>query len=594
MIRKKLFSVLLCCLLVLSICPVTNAAGTVTGAEAVAAAQTLVGKYPYVSGGKSPSNGGFDCTGLVYYVYHDLLGCDVTWNQIWSRSVPGTKISEKSNLLPGDIVFGLNSSGGWHTGLYYGNNTMIHAGLSSGVSKTSINGAWFTFKFATRPSFTKTTSSSAPGVVGKTSKPSVSVNGQTVAVSWSYSGSASKFDVYLVQDPWRWADIKYQTTVTGNSCAFNNVSPGEYRAFVIARPNTDFVQSEWSDNISVGNTNNNESKPTVVSRESGNWNIKLSGDTPIYEDVFATNRTGTYAHHTISCTEKAILSDGTTRYCAQLQFPDGVYPRWITFTSGMTVENQQASAPKSYTVTFDPNGGVIGQAFVYKDSETITVTEWGTYGTLPPCRADNRAIGDAHLYWVFEGWYTAREGGVKVTETSNLAVNADHTLYAHWKTDHTTVILDGNGGTIEPREHHYPPAYKISNFNSIGLPHRAEYEFTGWYTEPVGGERVTYLTVGENFLIGKTYTLYAHWTPRTSYNVYLSNIFDAITGNPTQGEIKVLSGGTYDTLPTPTRVGYTFVGWYDTYEETGGRRVTNTTPILKNEDHRLWARWTKN
>lgn len=97
---------------------------------------------------------------------------------------------------------------------------------------------------------------------GRTSKPSVAVNGQTVAVSWTYSGSATKFDAYILQDPWSWEAIKYQTSVTGNICTFNNVAPGEYRAFVIARPNTNFVQSEWSDTFSIS-TASNLTEPTV-------------------------------------------------------------------------------------------------------------------------------------------------------------------------------------------------------------------------------------------------------------------------------------------------------------------------------------------
>ena len=61
MIRKNFISIILCLSLLVAVCPAADAAGTVTGADAVAAAQNLVGKYPYVSGGRSPSNRGFDC-----------------------------------------------------------------------------------------------------------------------------------------------------------------------------------------------------------------------------------------------------------------------------------------------------------------------------------------------------------------------------------------------------------------------------------------------------------------------------------------------------------------------------------------------------
>ncbi len=89
-------------------------------------------------------------------------------------------------------------------------------------------------------------STPAPAPVGKTSKPSVSVNGQTVTVSWSYSGSAEYIDVCLIKEPWGWFDIVETKSTTGSSCTFYNVSPGYYQIFTIARPNSDKTQSEWT------------------------------------------------------------------------------------------------------------------------------------------------------------------------------------------------------------------------------------------------------------------------------------------------------------------------------------------------------------
>lgn len=82
----------------------------------------------------------------------------------------------------------------------------------------------------------------------KTSAPYVSVNGQTVNVSWSFSGSApGGVDVYLLQEPWGWYDIKYSAHTTNSGYTFYNVQPGYYRAFTIVRPNADNVQSVWSE-----------------------------------------------------------------------------------------------------------------------------------------------------------------------------------------------------------------------------------------------------------------------------------------------------------------------------------------------------------
>ena len=48
----------------------------------------------------------------------------------------------------------------------------------------------------------------------------------------------------------------------------------------------------------------------------------------------------------------------------------------------------------------------------------------------------------------------------------------------------------------------------------------------------------------------------------------------------------------YGTLPTPTRTGYAFDGWYT--KAAGGTKVTGTTTITTNEAHTLYAHWTGN
>lgn len=72
---------------------------------------------PYVSGGASPS--GFDCSGLVMYVYA-AFGKNLPHYDLAQRACC-TSIS-KSQLQPGDLVF-------WpgHVAIYIGGNTVVHA-----------------------------------------------------------------------------------------------------------------------------------------------------------------------------------------------------------------------------------------------------------------------------------------------------------------------------------------------------------------------------------------------------------------------------------------------------------------------------------
>jgi cell wall-associated NlpC family hydrolase len=74
---------------------------------------------PYVYGGASPS--GFDCSGLVMWVY-GRLGLSLPHNAAALYGI-GRPVS-RSALRPGDLLF---FSGLGHVGLYVGHGRMIHA-----------------------------------------------------------------------------------------------------------------------------------------------------------------------------------------------------------------------------------------------------------------------------------------------------------------------------------------------------------------------------------------------------------------------------------------------------------------------------------
>ena len=74
------------------------------------------------------------------------------------------------------------------------------------------------------------------------------------------------------------------------------------------------------------------------------------------------------------------------------------------------------------TITFDPNGGTLNAG-----DETKAVQHNGTYGEMPtPIRSG----------YHFDGWYTEKDGGTKVEETTFMSSRAAHTLYAHWTPIH--------------------------------------------------------------------------------------------------------------------------------------------------------------
>ena len=75
-----------------------------------------------------------------------------------------------------------------------------------------------------------------------------------------------------------------------------------------------------------------------------------------------------------------------------------------------------------HTVTFDPNRPANAGVPVISETSRIVYYD-SAIGTLPSANLD---------YHYFDGWYTEKTGGTKVTDTSIVTTDADYTLYAHW------------------------------------------------------------------------------------------------------------------------------------------------------------------
>ena len=184
--------------------------------------------------------------------------------------------------------------------------------------------------------------------------------------------------------------------------------------------------------------------------------------------------------HECSCGEKADIAahsydndqDSTCNICG--------YERQIT-----------PPVSQEYTVTFDANGGSVSTA--------SATTKDGKLESLPTPTYDG---------YTFLGWYTEETGGDEVT--TGTVFTKDTTIYAHWQkqaAQEYTVTFDANGGSVSTAS----ATTKDGKLESLPIPTRSGYDFAGWYTGTVDGQRVTINTV----FTGDT-VLYAHWTVRSS------------------------------------------------------------------------------
>lgn len=249
---------------------------------------------------------------------------------------------------------------------------------------------------------------------------------------------------------------------------------------------------------------------------------------------------------------------------------------WFTSTSGGSkVENGNSITEEptrilyaqwlydKQTVTFRPNGGTVTPT-------SMEFSVGSTYAGMPTPTRDNAT---------FDGWYTSQTGGDRIYESTEVPNLASRTLYAHWTFITQTVTFDSNGGEIDDADE--TRTYTVGQtYASLPITTRAEYYFDGWFTESTSGTEVTTSTTVTN---EETRTLYAHWTPWPKVT-FLPCYDDGIITTK-----YYIYPGVYSNLPTSTRDGYDFIGWF-TAEDDSGTQVRNGDATTST-DRTLYAHW---
>lgn len=180
--------------------------------------------------------------------------------------------------------------------------------------------------------------------------------------------------------------------------------------------------------------------------------------------------------------------------------------------------------------------------------------------------------------------YTAKDSsGASATwdSKSNMFTVGGGTLPSY------TVSFDANGGSVSPTTKTFEIGTRLTG---MPTPTRTGYIFRGWAMDKIdpdsNGVSVTTIVVDGEWTFDKDTTLYALWEKET-YTV----TFNANGGSVSQTFKIITTGSTYGALPTPTRSGYTFEGWYTS--PSGGVQVTSNTLVESAFNSTLYAHWSE-
>jgi len=261
-----------------------------------------------------------------------------------------------------------------------------------------------------------------------------------------------------------------------------------------------------------------------------------------------------------------------------------------------------------------------------------------SYGELPTPTREG---------YVFKGWYTEENGGELVNSDTIVSIDGNHNLYAQWEkiyqvnfVDYSKNLFTAPGRTQNGITSTYASAtndltlsgtptssHSISWFNNSTYNAGDQYLYRVDY---VSGSITNSNNATINFVLEVNNSAQANLSPRNSITIVAPNsstktVSKILTVNDlgasegkylrssftystvaglkfTNYKVRIyvvkleskdiVSGSAYGELPTPTRDGYTFAGWYTA--ETGGDLVTNDTIVSTASDHNLYARWIAN
>lgn len=336
---------------------------------------------------------------------------------------------------------------------------------------------------------------------------------------------------------------------------------------------------------------------------------------------------GTWGNNAPDTNTDAITEDGTYHYT--YTFPEAntytITYRWVTGTEvpeGVILPTQQKKKE-------DGNG----------TNPTFTI----------------KSVTSDDEKWSFSGWYTNEElTGTAISDSytfpeDNANDTKNLTLYGKWKHEDCTVTFyaDSNADSFLPAQGHfntddYSISYtvpygstlaKVSKAVPTPVTELATYYFEGWgdfeppdtqgeqedtedtedaedaedaedtedTEEPVTHSDDSLSTAGtfytskaiQDMTIKSDLNFVAQWWPIVTFNANGGD-WELMEDRPTERYVPVPANSDHiDALRPPAREGYTFLGWYDSAENSSGEPIDFRTRTFKGAAT-VYAHWAKN
>lgn len=238
-----------------------------------------------------------------------------------------------------------------------------------------------------------------------------------------------------------------------------------------------------------------------------------------------------------------------------------------TFTpnSSFTIYANWTQDMVSYTITFDPKGGFI--------TETVFVVGQG--GTLPYVPTPIKTG------YTFDGWYTGMYGA-GLSFNANSSIFANDTYYANWilgEDETYTVYFYENGGTAVPNSY-------VESGTAVGelpTPTKEGYTFDGWYLDSNFTQALSSTTI----ITANSYA-YAKWVEENTYTYTIT--FNSAGGSAVASIEVPEYTAVGDLMPQdPTKIGYTFNGWFSSLLGSGTHFDSTTVVTMNTTWYAAWS-----